>query len=125
MILSQPDLRAAVASGDIGFSPALEDGQWGEASVDLRLGFSFTRFKPAPGITVSVAQGLSTLGNLNIWATKELEERDEFGKPEQFVLEPSGFVLALTYESIKVPKNLIALVEGRSTYARMGLRVKS
>ena len=27
----------------------------------------------------------------------------------------------MTYESIKVPKHMIALVEGRSTYARMGL----
>jgi dCTP deaminase len=30
-------------------------------------------------------------------------------------------VLALTHESITVPNNLIALVEGRSTYARVGL----
>src|SRR5262249_43144926 len=34
---------------------------------------------------------------------------------------PGQFVLALTYESIKIPKHLIALVEGRSTYARLGL----
>lgn len=121
MILSQPDLRAAVDRGDIGFSPTLEEKQWGEASIDLRLGFSFTRFKRAPGITVSVASGLSTLGDLNIWVTKDLKEQDELGKPEQFVLEPGGFVLALTYEAIKVPKNLIALVEGRSTYAQIGL----
>jgi hypothetical protein len=58
---------------------------------------------------------------MKLWATKELREKDEFGKRETFTLGPGEFVLALTYESIKVPKNLIALVEGRSTYARMGL----
>lgn len=42
MILSQIDLRAAVEAGDIAFTPSLEERQWGEASVDLRLGFSFT-----------------------------------------------------------------------------------
>lgn len=68
-----------------------------------------------------MANGLGTMGGINIWATKELREQDEHGKPEQFILEPGGFVLAFTLESIRVPKNLIALVEGRSTYARMGL----
>jgi dCTP deaminase len=47
--------------------------------------------------------------------------RDNFGKIEQFDLDPGEFILAKTYESITIPKNLIALVEGRSTYARMGL----
>jgi dCTP deaminase len=121
MILSQPDLRAALQRNEIGFTPDLEETQWGEASIDLRLGFSFTQIQPAPGITVSVAQGLGTLGHMKLWATKELREKDEFGKRETFTLGPGEFVLALTYESIRVPKNLIALVEGRSTYARMGL----
>jgi deoxycytidine triphosphate deaminase len=38
MILSQADLRIAVESGEIAFSPSLEEKQWGEASIDLRLG---------------------------------------------------------------------------------------
>jgi dCTP deaminase len=62
--------------------------------------------------TLSVAEGLGTLGTLNLWKT---EERD------YFELVPGAFVLALTHESITVPKSLIALVEGRSTYARVGL----
>jgi len=40
MILSQPDLRRAVSDKKIVFDPALEENQWGEASIDLRLGFS-------------------------------------------------------------------------------------
>ena len=38
MILSQPEVRAAVAAGEIKFDPPLEEQQWGEASIDLRLG---------------------------------------------------------------------------------------
>ena len=120
MILSQPNLRAAVETGQIGFDPPLEEGQWGEASVDLRLGFSFTRLAGSRSITISLSEGLGGLPS-GIWATKELNAKDVLGKPERFVLDPDEFILALTYESIRVPNNMIALVEGRSTYARVGL----
>lgn len=121
MILSQVNLRAAVAAGEIGFDPPLEDRQWGEASVDLRLGFSFTKLEKASGLTISIADGLGVLGRSGFFTTKELKSKDAFGDPENFVLHPGHFILGMTYEKIKVPKNMIALIEGRSTYARVGL----
>lgn len=121
MILSQADIRKEVEAGRIVFSPQLEERQWGEASIDLRLGFQFTKFKEVSGITISVADGLSAVGKLNLWDTKELESKDQFGRPEFFELHPGEFVLALTYESITIPEHLIGFVEGRSTYARLGL----
>jgi len=121
MILSQADLRKAVADGSIGFTPSLEEKQWGEASIDLRLGFQFTKLRKCDGIKFSLAEGLGTIGMMKIWETQELKEVNAFGKVEQFDLDPGEFILAKTYESITVPKHLIALVEGRSTYARMGL----
>jgi dCTP deaminase len=122
MILSRPDLILAVQNRQIVFDPPLEDRQYGEASVDLRLGHSFTIFKPGfEGLSVSVAKGLQTLGRLQVWATKELRNEDELGQREVFKLDPGKFVLALTHESVTVPKNMIALIEGRSTYARVGL----
>lgn len=121
MILSQADLRKAVEAGEIGFSPTLEDKQWGEASIDLRLGFSFTKIRRADSMRISVANGLDSIGGAKLWDTKVLRELDELGKRESFPLDPDEFVLCLTHETIKVPKHLIALVEGRSTYARMGI----
>jgi dCTP deaminase len=121
MILSQADLRRAVDEGTIGFSPSLEEKQWGEASIDLRLGFQFTKLRKCDGVKFSLAEGLGIIGAMKIWETQELKERDSFGKIEQFDLDPGEFILAKTHETITVPKNLIALVEGRSTYARMGL----
>jgi dCTP deaminase len=121
MILSQADLRRAVEAGEIGFTPTLEEKQWGEASIDLRLGFQFTKLRKCDGVKFSLADGLGIIGAMKIWETRELKERDSFGKVEQFDLDPGEFILAKTYETITVPKNLIALVEGRSTYARMGL----
>lgn len=124
MILSQPDLRTAVEAGEVSFEPALEERQWGEASVDLRLGYQFTKFKEFDEIgdvTVSVAQGLKAVGSLDLWTTKILNEDDGFGHPETIVIHPGEFLLALTYETITVPRDMIALIEGRSTYARVGL----
>jgi dCTP deaminase len=121
MILSQTDLCRAVDAGVIGFSPSLEEKQWGEASIDLRLGFQFTKLRKCDGVKFSLAEGLGIIGSMKIWETRELKERDNFGKIEQFDLDPGEFILAKTYESVTIPKNLIALVEGRSTYARMGL----
>ena len=88
MILSQADLRESVARGEIGFSPSIEETQWGEASIDLRLGFQFTKFRKAPGLTVSVADGLASIGHLGLWDTKTLKEADEFGDCETHELKP-------------------------------------
>lgn len=80
MVLSQPDIRKAVKSGKIAFDPPLEESQWGECSVDLRLGRSFTTLKKIDGFKVSVASGLQGLGETGFWQTSELTEFDEFDK---------------------------------------------
>jgi hypothetical protein len=65
--------------------------------------------------------GLGPIAATGLWQEKILKEKDSLGKKETFVLEPDEFVLALTYERIWIPRNLIGMVEGRSTYARAGL----
>lgn len=40
---------------------------------------------------------------------------------EEFYLEPDQFILGSTYEAIKTPRNILALLDGRSTVARLGL----
>jgi deoxycytidine triphosphate deaminase len=54
MILSQPELRAEVEKGEIRFDPPLEERQWHEASVDLRLGFKFAKLTAKKGLKVSL-----------------------------------------------------------------------
>lgn len=121
MILSQPEIRKAVGDGEIAFDPPLEEGQWGQASVDLRLGFSFTKLDKIGGMKISVADGLEAIAKAGFWKTMEMPEFGELGQRNAFCLEPGQFILGMTYEKIKIPKNMIALIEGRSTYARIGL----
>lgn len=39
----------------------------------------------------------------------------------EFFLEPNQFILGSTYEAIQTPKNILAILDGRSTIARLGL----
>lgn len=121
MVLSQPDLRKAVSEGRVTFDPPLEETQWGEASVDLRLGFRFTSLIKIPGMKISVAEGLDAVAKAGFWKTMDLAEFNELGKRNTCSVSPGEFILAFTRESVAVPRDLIALVEGRSTYARVGL----
>jgi|SRR5579859_41815 len=121
MILAQAEIRKAVADGEIRFDPPLEETQWHEASVDLRLGFKFTKLAAKRGVKVSLAYGLSAIADAGLWKEKTLRREDELGKPETYSVEPGEFILAQTYERIWVPRRLIAGVEGRSSYARAGL----
>jgi dCTP deaminase len=89
--------------------------------VNLRLGLKFTKWKEGLKATFPLSQGIRALAEIGLWHEKVLRVKDEFGKRETFVLEPNEFVLALTYEHIWIPRHLIAMVEGRSTYARVGL----
>jgi dCTP deaminase len=119
MILAQPEIRAAVAAGEIKFEPQLEETQWGGAAIDLRLGTQFTKLQKVPGMKLSVHAGLGQISGF--WKTMELPLKDDFGKLNSFCLEPDEFILAMTHESVTIPRDMIALVEGRSSYARLGL----
>lgn len=121
MILAQAEIRDEVAKGQIKFDPPLEERQWHEASVDLRLGFKFTKLVARRGLKVSLAYGMSAVADAGLWKEKILRREDDFGKPETYTVDPGEFILAQTYERIWMPRHLIGAVEGRSSYARAGL----
>ena len=103
MVLSQPSIRKAVKEKRIIFDPPLEEDQWGEASIDLRLGFTFTILKPLKDVRVSVARGLGELGRLGFWETITLKEKNEMGQRNSFLLEPQQLVLGMTHEALPYP----------------------
>jgi dCTP deaminase len=61
------------------------------------------------------------LKGVQLWTEQEFETVDSFGKPVSYDLDPGEFVLGTTYERMWIPRHLIAMVEGRSTYARFGV----
>lgn len=67
-----------------------------------------------------MVEGIGSLAETGLWDEVVLEI-DKMGKKPHFDLEPGEFVLALTHEHVWIPRHLIAMIEGRSTYARAGL----
>lgn len=123
MILSRRELEEAVRDGRIKFSPSLEGGQWGQASIDLRLGYEFGFLRPVDGVAVSVAKGLDPVIQAKLREQVKLPTHNELGEASTITLPPGKFVLGTTYEYITVPRDLMGHIEGRSTYARVGLSV--
>lgn len=123
MILAHQEIRRYVDEGKITFDPPLEKTQWGEASVDLRLGLVFGRLRKVDNVKIGVSSGLGAIAKSGLWENFTLETSNKFGRPDTWPLKPNEFVLAMTHERVSVPRDLIAMVQGRSTYARVGISI--
>lgn len=108
MILSDITILEMLEKGTLQISP-LENGQIQPASVDIRLGDTFSVVKDSPS-------GILTLEN-------ELEYQTI--KFDTYLLLPGQFVLATTKEFFVLPNDLTAFVEGRSSLGRMGLFIQN
>ena len=108
MILSDKTIRTLLKSGDMAISP-LEEGQIQPASVDVRL-----------GDTYSVVEGQAS-------AIVQMERPVEYRTltADSYLLLPGQFVLATTLEYIRLPDNMTAFVEGRSSIGRLGLFIQN
>lgn len=108
MIVSDLSLRALLASGQIVVEP-LEDGQIQPASIDLRLGEHFLKVDEEVTESITLDKPLSYV---------------EIRK-EQIVIPPHSFLLASTREYIRLPQDITAFVEGRSSIGRIGLFIQN
>lgn len=98
-------------------TPLLDDGQVGEASIDLRLATEFLLLRRTlqAGIDVGDPDLESQVA--------ELYERIAVPIGEGLWLHPQQFVLGATFEFVRVPPTLGAYVLGRSSWGRLGLLV--
>jgi len=107
----------------IRFNPDIDPKkQIGLSSIDLRLGYKFTKQKPAPGLTIDpFDEGFDPTP---IIETVDLQTQTRpIGQPASYVLKPDEFVLSRTLEEIKIPLGLAAQVQGTTTGARPGLSI--
>ena len=121
LILGNRELVKAWKSGKISFSPNIEKNQIGISSIDLRLGYEVAKLQPKEGHVVNPA--LDDFDATGLFKTDNLKQPDQLGKPRTLKIEPKEFMVAFTYESVHIPKNLAASIEGRSRLARYGLAV--
>ena len=121
MVLSDLEIRMEIGSGRLKFTPEIEWDQITPSSVDLRLGNTFTTFKPSPeGVATLV--DLAKVGNVEEVVEAYGDTKTLTGS-EAFLLEPGQFVLVYTLEYVEMPNYLAARVERRSSLARLGISI--
>ena len=119
MILSDRDIRKAIQSGKIKIDSP--DDKFlqniGPSSLDLRCGSHFKLYEhthfplldPADPATFENCSRMIEIKNPNT----------------PFIVQPNDFVLGVTLESVTLPADLVARVEGRSSLGRLGIIVHS
>ncbi|HET9610653.1 MAG TPA: dCTP deaminase [Acidimicrobiales bacterium] len=113
MILSDRTIREQLAAGRIVIDP-LDEACIQPSSVDLRLDRLFRVFLNHTMPVIDVKQNLEDLTRLV-----------EIGEGDAFILHPGEFVLGSTAESVSLPDDLVARIEGKSSLGRLGLLIHS
>jgi dCTP deaminase len=113
MLLSDRDIRAAIDAGAVTLDP-YEPEMIQPSSIDVRLDKYFRVFDnhKYAAIDPSVEQ-------------PELTRLVEVEADKPFVLHPGEFVLGSTYESVSLPDDIAARLEGKSSLGRLGLLTHS
>ena len=121
MLLSEIEIARRLAdpveSNRLTVTPILDaKEQFGPSSIDVRLGTDFRRLENINRSQVALNEGFHD-------EEEAYTKRVLLSADQRFYLHPGEFVLASTLEYFKLPDNLAARIEGRSSWGRLGLLV--
>ncbi len=110
-VLSDGTIRRLVAAGHIEIDP-WDPGMVQPASVDLRLGDSFRVFHNHRIAGIDLRE-----------PPANLTEQVMVDEDAPFVIHPGEFALGRTLERVRLPDDVVARIEGKSSLGRLGLIV--
>src|ERR671919_248956 len=113
MILSDRTIREEIDSGRIDIDP-FDPSCVQPSSVDLHVDAVFRVFHNARYPFIDVKRPM-----------EDLTEVVEVKGDDPFILHPGEFVLGATRERIRLPEDLVARLEGKSSLGRLGLLIHS
>lgn len=120
MRLCDQDIELLLEQEKIVIVPTPDETMISGVSVDIRLGNEFRVFKDhtAPYIDLSGPRE-------EVQTAMNSVMSDEIIIPdgEAFFLHPGELALAVTYESVTLPDDIVGWLDGRSSLARLGLMV--
>lgn len=108
MIISDKTLKKMIGTGEIQVTP-LTENQIQPASIDVRLGSHFLKIDE------------HFMDAITLDSEIHYNEIDA----DEIVIPAHSFMLATTQEYIKIPDNVTAFVEGRSSIGRIGLFIQN
>ena len=113
MLLSDRDILAEIDAGRVALDP-FDPAMIQPSSIDVRLDKFFRVFDNHKYPHIDPAADQSDL-------TREVEVESD----EAFILHPGEFVLGSTYETVTLPDDIAARLEGKSSLGRLGLMTHS
>jgi dCTP deaminase len=113
MILSDRDIRLEIEKGRIEIDP-FDPACVQPSSVDLHVDRGFRVFANNRYPYIDVRQ-----------EQPDLTELVETADGEPFILHPGEFVLGSTTERVRIPDDIVARLEGKSSLGRLGLLIHS
>jgi dCTP deaminase len=113
MILSDRSIREEIQQGRIEIDP-FDEANLQPSSVDLHVDRTFRTFHNARYPFIDVKKDMP-----------ELTELVEVEGDTPFILHPGEFVLGSTLERVRLPDDLVARLEGKSSLGRLGLLIHS
>ncbi len=116
MILSDTDIKAAIASGHVKIEGFTGEPHIHASSMDMHLSNIFKVYEHSKFAVLDPRNMETFQGNMRTITV----EGDE-----PFMVQPGEFVLGVTKEKITVPDDLVVRVEGRSSLGRLGIIVHS
>src|ERR1041384_3994416 len=115
MILSDRDIRARLAAGDLRIGPLADEKlQIQPASVDVRLGAEFLVYLPAQVPCLDPRDPSTIAAATESYVVPE---------GDAFILHPGEFALGTTVEEVAIPNGLVGVVDGRSSIGRLAIVV--
>jgi dCTP deaminase len=120
MRLSDKHIKEAIKAQNIKVDPIPDDEMISGITLDLRLGNKFRVFQEhaAPYVDLSGPKE-----KLNSAMESIMSEEITLNDGDAFFLHPGQLALAITYESVTLPSDLVGWLDGRSSLARLGLMV--
>jgi len=120
MRLCDKDIEQCISNGEIVITPKPDSSMISGVSVDIRLGNEFRVFKDhtVPYIDLSAPKA-EVQAAMNAVMSEEIN----IAEGDAFFLHPGELALAVTYESVTLPDNIVGWLDGRSSLARLGLMV--
>src|SRR3990170_1027994 len=113
MILSDVDIRKEIEAGRIVIDP-FDETCIQPSSIDVHVDTQFRVFANSRYPYIDVKTEMP-----------DLTEVVEVGGGEPFILHPGEFVLGSTLERVRLPDDLVARLEGKSSLGRLGLLIHS
>jgi dCTP deaminase len=113
VVLSDRTIKSEIAAGRIVIEP-YDESLVQPSSVDVRVDRKFRVFHNSRYAFIDVRDPMD-----------DLTELVEVSDDEPFILHPGEFVLGQTLETISLPDDIVARLEGKSSLGRLGLLIHS